>query len=227
MAADNDPGSDVSDPPDERPFSLQPRGLRWVAIAGVAGAGLTAMLAAVGYYALSVANMTVQAPVIAGNTLEANTTAAGQAADGGELNQRAATSSWMNQPKNVRTFTIRPDVEAADTSAAELNTPAPARARPNPDERPEVGAARTSATAFPEPRSEPGASPASRPGTNVDEQKKVRTSAAPPQAATRDGIACQASAGSGAYWAWRMIDGRKCWYEGKPGMSKDNLRWLR
>ncbi len=27
------------------------------------------------------------------------------------------------------------------------------------------------------------------------------------------------------YWSWRMIDGRKCWYEGKPMISKSLLEW--
>ena len=38
---------------------------------------------------------------------------------------------------------------------------------------------------------------------------------------------CSASVPSGApgYWSWRMIDGRKCWYEGKPMLSKSSLEW--
>jgi hypothetical protein len=28
-----------------------------------------------------------------------------------------------------------------------------------------------------------------------------------------------------AYWSWRLIDGRKCWYEGKPMLSKALLEW--
>jgi hypothetical protein len=27
------------------------------------------------------------------------------------------------------------------------------------------------------------------------------------------------------YWSWRIIDGKRCWYPGRPGMSKSNLRW--
>jgi len=27
------------------------------------------------------------------------------------------------------------------------------------------------------------------------------------------------------YWSWRMIDGRKCWYEGKPMLPKSSLEW--
>jgi hypothetical protein len=38
---------------------------------------------------------------------------------------------------------------------------------------------------------------------------------------------CSASMPSSAhgYWSWRMIDGRKCWYEGKPMLSKSSLEW--
>ncbi|WP_139864026.1 hypothetical protein [Bradyrhizobium ivorense] len=27
------------------------------------------------------------------------------------------------------------------------------------------------------------------------------------------------------YWSWRLIDGRKCWYEGRPMLSKSLLEW--
>jgi hypothetical protein len=27
------------------------------------------------------------------------------------------------------------------------------------------------------------------------------------------------------WWSYRIIDGRKCWYEGKPGLSKSLLEW--
>jgi len=38
---------------------------------------------------------------------------------------------------------------------------------------------------------------------------------------------CSASVPSDAhgYWSWRLIDGRKCWYEGKPMLSKSSLEW--
>ena len=29
------------------------------------------------------------------------------------------------------------------------------------------------------------------------------------------------------YWSWRIIDGKRCWYAGRPGMSKANLHWPR
>src|SRR5258705_13204131 len=29
----------------------------------------------------------------------------------------------------------------------------------------------------------------------------------------------------GRWWSYRLIDGRKCWYEGKPGFSKSLLEW--
>jgi hypothetical protein len=39
---------------------------------------------------------------------------------------------------------------------------------------------------------------------------------------------CNASAPSdqhGQWWSYRLIDGRKCWYEGKPMLSKSSLEW--
>jgi hypothetical protein len=27
------------------------------------------------------------------------------------------------------------------------------------------------------------------------------------------------------YWSWRQIDGRRCWYPGRPGLSKSKLYW--
>ena len=38
-------------------------------------------------------------------------------------------------------------------------------------------------------------------------------------------LQCSVSAGSRGYWSWRMIDGKKCWYEGKPMLSKAMLEW--
>jgi hypothetical protein len=39
---------------------------------------------------------------------------------------------------------------------------------------------------------------------------------------------CSAAAPSnphGRWWSYRLIDGRKCWYEGKPMLSKSLLEW--
>jgi hypothetical protein len=36
---------------------------------------------------------------------------------------------------------------------------------------------------------------------------------------------CSVSAGKHGYWSWRMIDDRKCWYEGKPMLSRALLEW--
>jgi len=33
------------------------------------------------------------------------------------------------------------------------------------------------------------------------------------------------SSPQGHWWSYRIIDGRKCWYEGKPGLSKSLLQW--
>jgi hypothetical protein len=47
-----------------------------------------------------------------------------------------------------------------------------------------------------------------------------------PVRASVKAVACQTSkpAGHGT-WAWRLIDGRKCWYEGAVGMEKSILHW--
>jgi hypothetical protein len=29
----------------------------------------------------------------------------------------------------------------------------------------------------------------------------------------------------GHWWSWRLIDGRKCWYEGRAQISKSLLQW--
>jgi hypothetical protein len=227
-AADHDPGSYASDPPAANPLLWRPRVPRRVAlaVAGIVASILIATLGALGYYALSTSNTSGEAPVIADNVVEAKTSAAGQSDYGEQRSEQAAGTSWSGQPKKVRTVTFRPDFGAAGTPAAESssnarsesNASAMLRARPNADERPEGGAARPSAPAFLDPRA----------GPNVDDQEKARTSAARAQVPARNGeIACQTSAGRGGYWAWRTIDGRKCWYEGKAGMSKDNLRWVR
>jgi len=39
---------------------------------------------------------------------------------------------------------------------------------------------------------------------------------------------CSAAAPSNPHerwWSYRLIDGRKCWYEGKPRLSKSLLEW--
>jgi hypothetical protein len=38
---------------------------------------------------------------------------------------------------------------------------------------------------------------------------------------------CHAEAlpAEGSHWAYRIIDGRKCWYAGKPMLSKSLLEW--
>ena len=39
-------------------------------------------------------------------------------------------------------------------------------------------------------------------------------------------IECQLSKGArGYHWAWREIDGRRCWYEGERGIAKSELHW--
>jgi hypothetical protein len=39
-------------------------------------------------------------------------------------------------------------------------------------------------------------------------------------------VTCQTSGpAGGGHWAWRLIDGRKCWYKGAAGMDKSLLHW--
>jgi len=38
-------------------------------------------------------------------------------------------------------------------------------------------------------------------------------------------IDCRSSRGGGGYQSWRYVDGRKCWYVGRPGMPKSRLHW--
>jgi hypothetical protein len=33
--------------------------------------------------------------------------------------------------------------------------------------------------------------------------------------------------GDGRHWAWRIVDGRECWYPGRPGKPKSELFWDR
>src|SRR5262245_55789859 len=44
-----------------------------------------------------------------------------------------------------------------------------------------------------------------------------------------DRVECepQRVTGDGHYWAYRTIDGRECWYPGRPGKPKNELYWGR
>ena len=44
-----------------------------------------------------------------------------------------------------------------------------------------------------------------------------------------DRVECepQRVTGDGHYWAHRIIDGRECWYPGRPGKPKNELYWGR
>jgi hypothetical protein len=46
-------------------------------------------------------------------------------------------------------------------------------------------------------------------------------------AVTAQAKQCSAERPSNArlHWSYRVIDGRRCWYEGKPMLSKSLLRW--
>jgi len=49
----------------------------------------------------------------------------------------------------------------------------------------------------------------------------------PVAAAAEEAKQCSADRPENArsYWSYRLIDGRKCWYEGKPMLSKSLLHW--
>lgn len=37
---------------------------------------------------------------------------------------------------------------------------------------------------------------------------------------------CQSSPGhDGKWWSWRIVDSKRCWYQGSPGRSRDLLHW--
>src|SRR6476660_8378913 len=39
---------------------------------------------------------------------------------------------------------------------------------------------------------------------------------------------CQSSPGhDGKWWSYRIVDSKRCWYQGRPGRSKDLLRWAK
>jgi hypothetical protein len=45
-------------------------------------------------------------------------------------------------------------------------------------------------------------------------------------ATASSGVECRAELPSAHtdFWSWRIIDGKRCWYPGRPGMSKDKLQ---
>ena len=47
--------------------------------------------------------------------------------------------------------------------------------------------------------------------------------------AANSAVECKAElpAGRTEYWSWRNIDGKRCWYQCRPGMDKANLKWAR
>jgi hypothetical protein len=63
--------------------------------------------------------------------------------------------------------------------------------------------------------------------TRVTQTPNVSAQSKPVRASVK-AVACQTSQPAGAghgTWAWRLIDGRKCWYEGAVGMDKSILHW--
>jgi hypothetical protein len=50
---------------------------------------------------------------------------------------------------------------------------------------------------------------------------------APLATAAHGAVACSAElpTNRSGHWSWRNIDGKRCWYPGRPGLAKANLRW--
>src|SRR5246127_2360159 len=46
-----------------------------------------------------------------------------------------------------------------------------------------------------------------------------------PNAQAKQQCSAAMPSNSHGYWSWRLIDGRRCWYEGKPMLSKSSLEW--
>lgn len=46
-----------------------------------------------------------------------------------------------------------------------------------------------------------------------------------PAAQAKQKCSAEMPSNTHGYWSWRLIDGRKCWYEGKPMLAKSLLEW--
>jgi hypothetical protein len=46
-----------------------------------------------------------------------------------------------------------------------------------------------------------------------------------PTAQAKQQCSAAVPSNSHGYWSWRLIDGQKCWYEGKPMLAKSSLEW--
>jgi hypothetical protein len=46
-----------------------------------------------------------------------------------------------------------------------------------------------------------------------------------PTAQAKQQCSAEVPSNSHGYWSWRLIDGEKCWYEGKPMLAKSALEW--
>ena len=38
---------------------------------------------------------------------------------------------------------------------------------------------------------------------------------------------CRSQKSDDGHWAWRTIEGQKCWYQGRAGLDKTKLHWPR
>jgi hypothetical protein len=68
---------------------------------------------------------------------------------------------------------------------------------------------------------------AAAPSTSSPKPAVALAPLAPPLADTANAIECQSSLPpySKNRWAWRLVDNKKCWYAGEPGMDKTKLHW--
>jgi hypothetical protein len=67
--------------------------------------------------------------------------------------------------------------------------------------------------------------PSSRPRLVAAPPEKPETIEAMPGGG--DLVECAPQRVTGGYWAYRIIDGRECWYQGQPGKPKNELFWPR
>lgn len=206
---------------------------RLALVAGAVGLLLVPALGVLGYQWLSKLNSAGSAPVPVMNTVVEKTLSAGEVLSGEKRLDRSANTSPIDQPKKVRIVTFRRHGGAVSTPASGFTL----GERSNldafavgPINLSPVDAADGEAAGIPTSphleQSKSISSAASSAVQTIDNQDVSRAAAMPaPDSVRNRKIPCQSAAGRGGHWAWRIIDSRKCWYEGKAGMSKNNLRW--
>jgi hypothetical protein len=221
--------------PAASPVSANSQGSRRVALVAGAIGLLVPALGFLGYQQLSKEYTGGPAPALTKNVIEEKTVAAGQALSGAKRLDRSASTSPTDQPKKVRIVAFRPHGGATNTPAsdftlgagADLEAFAAGSADLSPVDTADGEAARIPAPLHLERSKLIAFGASSGAGQIIDNHEASRAGAMSTADSARNRkIECRAAAGRGGHWAWRIIDSRKCWYEGKAGMSKDNLRWV-